>query len=165
MKISTSLKNAFADLIGALLLLLFIYTSVSKFLDYDKFVFQMRLSPVPLMKILAPILGWLMPFIEVLIAIGLAAGFFYDNLKIKALYSSVMLLIIFEIYIGIMLLSGSNLPCTCGGIISQMGWEQHLLFNAFFIIAGIISLSFLNKMQSSDNDLNNQTFIKIFSRV
>lgn len=165
MKISTSLKTAFADLIVALLLLLFIYTSASKFLDYDKFVFQMRLAPVPLMKTVAPILGWLMPLIEILIAVALSTGFFYDNLKIKALYSSVILLIVFDIYIGTMLLSGSQLPCTCGGIISKLGWQQHLIFNTFFIVAGTMSARYLDKKQLSKNDLNIQYPFKEPSRV
>ncbi|MGF7079729.1 MauE/DoxX family redox-associated membrane protein [Mucilaginibacter sp. UYCu711] len=166
MKNSTTYeKIIFTTLIISLLMLLFIYTSVSKFLDYDKFVFQMRLAPVPLMKILAPALGWLVPGIEMLIAIGLAAGFFYPNLRIMALYSSVILLIIFEIYIGTMLLSGSHLPCTCGGIISKMGWQQHLLFNAFFIITGIISIRFLPKKKLSINDLYTQTPYKDLSRA
>jgi hypothetical protein len=165
METSTPLIAAFADLVTSLLLLLFLYTSVSKFLDYDKFVFQMRLAPFPLMKTLAPILGWLMPIIEILICIGLAAGFFYGKLKINALYSSVILLIIFDIYIGTMLLSGSNLPCTCGEIISQMGWGQHLLFNAFFIITGIISISIFNKKQSFDNDLYYKNTDKNLSRA
>jgi hypothetical protein len=165
MKISTSLKAAFADLISALLLLLFIYTSVSKFLDYDKFVFQMRLAPVPLMQTLAPILGWLMPVVEILIAIALAAGFFYYNFKIIGLYSSVILLIIFEIYIGTMLLSGSHLPCTCGGIVSQMGWKQHLSFNAFLIIGCIFSLKYLKIDKTSGLNKNLPDTFKILSRA
>jgi hypothetical protein len=122
---------------------------MSKFLDYDKFVFQMRLAPVPLMKIFASFLGWVVPAIEMVIAISLTVGFFYPAIKTKGLYASVMLLSTFEIYIGIMLLSGSDLPCTCGGIISNMGWKEHLFFNAFFIIGGILSIKYLQKHKAS----------------
>jgi hypothetical protein len=133
------------DVVPILLIVLFAYTATSKFLDYDKFVFQMRLAPVPLMTIFAPLLGYLVPAIEILIAISLGVGFFYSTIKINALYSSVILLSIFEVYIAIMLLSGSHLPCTCGGIVSQMGWKQHLLFNAFFIIGGIFAVKYSHK--------------------
>ena len=125
----------------------------------------MRLAPVPLIKTLAPILGWFIPVIEILIAFGLAAGFFDDTIKINALYSSIMLLIIFEIYIGSMLLSGSHLPCTCGGIISKMGWQQHMLFNAFFIVTGIMSIRFLKKKQLFKNNLSTHHSYKDLSRA
>jgi len=119
-----------------LLVLLFAYTATSKFLDYDKFVFQMRLAPLPVMKSAAPVLGWLMPVIEILIAAGLLTS----RLRLKALYAAVILLFVFECYIAGMLLTGQHLPCTCGGIVSSMSWKQHLLFNAAFIIAGIIAI-------------------------
>ncbi|MDP9079028.1 MAG: hypothetical protein M3O71_16490 [Bacteroidota bacterium] len=137
------------QIVPILLILLFVYTATSKFLDYNKFVFQMRLAPVPLMKILAPVLGYFVPTIEMIIAISLATGFFNSSMMLKGLYASVILLLIFEIYISIMLLSGSNLPCTCGGIISQMGWKQHLFFNSFFIIGGIVTIRFLQKNHAS----------------
>jgi len=141
-----------------LLCLLFVYTSASKFLDYDKFVFQMRLAPVPLMKILAPALGWLVPAVEFILAVALAVGMFIPAIKIKALQASIFLLVAFEIYIAIMLLSGSHLPCTCGGIISKMGWKQHLLFNGFFILASSLSIKYLKEHKAStptEHDIDN----------
>lgn len=158
-------KTILTQICVLLLCLLFVYTSASKFLDYDKFVFQMRLAPVPLMKIFAPMLGWLMPTIEISIAIALAMGMLIPSIKIKALYASVILLSAFEIYIAIMLLSGSHLPCTCGGIVSQMGWKQHLFFNAFFILTGILSIKYLQKhkvLSSTEYDGNKH---KILSRA
>jgi len=133
------------EVVPLLLIILFVYTATSKFLDYEKFVFQMRLAPVPFMKPLAPILGWTAPIVEMIIAIVLALGCFTYSLKRRGLLASVILLSAFEIYIIIMLLSGSPLPCTCGGIISQMGWKQHLIFNGFFIIGGILTIKYSEK--------------------
>lgn len=146
------------------LLLLFVYTSASKFLDYEKFVFQMQLAPVPLMKLFAPFLGWVVPLIEMIISICLALGFFYSFIQIRALYVSVILLTFFEVYISSMLLSGSNLPCTCGGIVSQLGWGQHLFLNAFFVIGGILSIKYLKK-HTSEAVENNSEINKILSRA
>ncbi|QHS55900.1 hypothetical protein GWR56_10285 [Mucilaginibacter sp. 14171R-50] len=139
------MKNILTHFCITFLFLLFVYTSASKFLDHDKFVFQMQLAPVPLMKILAPLFGWLVPSVEMIIAIGFAVGFFIPSIKIKSLYASVILLGAFEFYIVLMLLSGSRLPCTCGGIISNMGWKQHLFFNAFFILTSFLSIKYLQK--------------------
>jgi hypothetical protein len=129
-------KNILLRFLTGLLVLLFSYTATSKFLDQELFVFQMRLAPLPLMIAAAPILGWLVPSIEMLIAIGLLINSF----RLKALYASVILLVLFEFYIIGMLLSGHQLPCTCGGIISTMNWKQHLLFNALFIFIGLTTI-------------------------
>jgi uncharacterized membrane protein YiaA len=112
----------------------------------------MRLAPVPLMIQLAPILGWIVPIVEMIIAVVLALGYSNSGLKTKGLYAAVILLSTFEVYIAIMLLSGSHLPCTCGGIISQMGWKQHLIFNGFFVIGGILTIKYSEKYKASKQD-------------
>lgn len=157
------MKNIAAkEIITILLALLFVYTATSKFLDYDKFVFQMRLAPVPLMKFLAPALGWLMPSIEMVLVAGLSTGLFIPRFLLKSLFATVALLLLFQAYITAMLLSGLSLPCTCGGIISTMSWKQHLLFNAIFIVLGMIAIklekntekSRLKKASGHINDLS-----------
>jgi len=138
-------KTALAEICVALLILLFAYTAASKFIDYNTFVFQMQRAPLPLMKLVAPVLGWLMPTIELFIVIGLLIARF----QLKALYVSVVLLILFEIYITGMLLSGQHLPCTCGGVISRMSWKQHLGFNALLILFGLTAI-----IQTKKNSLS-----------
>lgn len=122
-------RNLITETCLALLILLFAYTSLSKLLEMRKFIFQMQLAPLPLMKQAAPLLGWLLPLLEALIV----AGLLLPRFRIGALYASAGLLLLFECYIAGMLLSGHQLPCTCGGIISRMSWQTHLLFNAAFI--------------------------------
>jgi putative oxidoreductase len=136
-------KELIADSCLALLLLLFSYTAISKLLDYHRFVFQMKLAPLPFMKMMAPFLGWLLPMMEGLLVLAL----FFTRYRLKGLYAAVALLLVFEIYITGMLLSGLDLPCTCGGIISKLSWKQHLVFNALFIIISIIPLVILEKQK------------------
>ena len=117
---------------AVLLIVLFGYTAVAKLLDYEKFVFQMRLSPAPMVAWAAPVLGWFVPLIEIVIVAALC----FERWRVAGLHASLFLLLIFEVYIVTMLLSGSKLPCTCGGIVSKMSWTQHLWFNlAFMLVA------------------------------
>jgi hypothetical protein len=118
------------------MVLLFSYTASSKLIDYEKFVFQMRLAPLPVMKNVAPVLGWVMPVAEAMIVFGLL----YKPLRLNALKASVVLIVLFELYITTMLFSGRQLPCTCGGILSSMSWKEHLIFNAFFLFLGFLSI-------------------------
>jgi putative oxidoreductase len=141
-------KELIATACISLIVLLFVYTSASKFLDYPKFVFQLRLAPLPMMITLAPVIGWLVPLAELLVPLGLLT----EKYRLKALFATVALLILFEFYITAMLLTGKHLPCTCGGIISTLGWKQHLLFNALFILIAVTAICiqrpFLRKKQA-----------------
>lgn len=119
---------------SALLILLWGYAAFSKFADYGRFVAQMQLAPVPLMKHLAPVLGIAVPVTE-LVLVGLL---FSERFRKTGLWLSFLLLLSFTIYISLMLLSGLTLPCTCGGLISKLGWRQHLIFNAAFMLISLL---------------------------
>ncbi|RZK42694.1 MAG: hypothetical protein EOO90_06545 [Pedobacter sp.] len=130
-------KEQYSELItfvpAVLLFMLWSYAAVSKIADYNRFVQQMQLAPVPLMKAFGPTLGWFVPLIELILAYLLSK----EKLRRLALWLSFGLLLIFEIYISGMLLSGLELPCTCGGLISKLGWRQHLFFNATFMLISL----------------------------
>jgi len=131
----------FKEMIAIFLIVLFSYTSASKLLNHGQFVYQMKISPLKLVSSSANFLGIIVPFIEILIVIYLSSGILLNKYLSKAIAVSVLLISIFEVYIIGMLLSGMDLPCSCGGIISQMSWKAHLVFNGLFIITGIISLT------------------------
>ncbi|MFC0318669.1 MULTISPECIES: MauE/DoxX family redox-associated membrane protein [Olivibacter] len=129
-------------------ILLFAYTGISKLLDYEKFVFQMRLAPVPLIKTVAPIIGRVLPWVE----LALAAMLYFENTRYFGYRASLVLMILFEIYISWMKIvsikTGIHLPCTCGGIISSMGWLTHLIFNASVIVLLLLSTNWYKKMHA-----------------
>ena len=47
---------------------------------------------------------------------------------------------IFTLYIGYMVAFVPKLPCSCGGIIQKMSWNQHLIFNVGFILLGVYAI-------------------------
>uniref|UniRef100_F4C139 Methylamine utilisation protein MauE domain-containing protein n=1 Tax=Sphingobacterium sp. (strain 21) TaxID=743722 RepID=F4C139_SPHS2 len=127
-------NEIFSITVVFLTILLFSYTAISKLFGHEKFVFQMRLAPVPLIKSVAPIVGWVLPFVELILAFML----YKEKTRHNGFIASLVLMILFEIYITWMkvvsITTGVDLPCTCGGVISHMGWGQHLIFNAVFIV-------------------------------
>lgn len=128
--------------VSAFMLLLFIYTATNKLLEYKSFVFQLQLAPLPMMLTLAPILGWLVPTVE----LALVAGLYIARTRILSLAASLMLMVTFEGYIWWIKSTGLDLPCTCGGIISAMGWTTHFIFNAV-IISFLTTALIIWKMQ------------------
>ncbi|MDN3584558.1 hypothetical protein QWZ17_27035 [Mucilaginibacter flavus] len=100
----------------------------------------MKISPVAVINHAAPVLGYLVPATEIVLVIYLCSGIIFTKYLRTALISSVILILIFEIYIVAMLLSGLDLPCSCGGVIAQLSWKQHVIFNGLFIIAGLAAI-------------------------
>jgi putative oxidoreductase len=133
------------EVIIFLIVLLFAYTAADKLIEHKKFVFQLSLAPMPYIKLLSPYLSWLVPLTEIFIVITLLM----ERTRLAGLYTSIVLLTFFEIYVIYMLTSGLDLPCACGGVISLMTWKQHIPFNAFFIAINFIAIKLHNKERSS----------------
>jgi len=134
------------EVICFLLIVLFFYAAVTKLLDYEKFVAQLGQSLV--LRGGAKFIAVILPAIEVLICIGLAIPRF----KLYALYASMFLLFVFTVYIAVMLIVSSKLPCSCGGVLNTLSWSEHLVFNIIFLVAAGVSVwfSIRNKKTRSD---------------
>jgi hypothetical protein len=137
-------KNFIIEIISGLLILLFVYTGLSKLLDYNSF--HLQLSRSPFITAFADQVAWALPAGEILVALTLV----FRKTRLLGLYASLFLMTMFTAYIYAMLNYSYDLPCSCGGIISKMTWDQHLWFNTGFValsIAGILLQSKLNTQQ------------------
>lgn len=127
-------KALVTDIISALFILLFVYTAITKFVGHESF--KAVLGQSPLIGIKANALSWLLPISELITALLL----FIPSCRKWGFASALILMLLFTGYITYMILFASNLPCSCGGIISQMTWSQHLIFNIFFTALAVIAL-------------------------
>lgn len=128
--------------ISYLFVLLFLYTAVSKILDYNHFKNLLRYSP--LLRNSASIVAVFLPAMEILLVL-----FLLNPRSLKwGLYGSFILMILFTFYVGYMLafVSKQSLPCSCGGILKQMSWRQHLIFNIAFTSLALVGI-WLNRKQ------------------
>lgn len=148
MKFSTSLKNALLNIICYAFILLFVYASVSKLLDYGNFHVQLGQSPL-----ISAYAGWFVWFIPVL-EIGIAIVLLFRKLRFWGLYASFILMLMFTVYIFIMLKYSSFLPCSCGGILEKLGWTEHLIFNILFVIIALVGMIFLRSNLSNKHLIN-----------
>lgn len=128
------IQNVLANIICGLFILLFTYTALSKLYGYRQFKFVLNMAP--LVRSYATWIAAIIPAAELIIA----ALIFIPDTAIKGLIAGVSLLIVFTIYLAFMILTDPNLPCSCGGVIQQLSWKQHIGFNIFFIAAGIIGI-------------------------
>lgn len=122
------------DIISAALLLLFLYTALSKLADQANF--KDVLSHSPVIKSFAGIIAWGLPAIEILIALLL----FLPATRNKGLYASLALLVLLTLYLICIIIFAPSLPCNCGGVIQQLSWTQHIFFNLFFILLSVTGI-------------------------
>jgi hypothetical protein len=127
-------KKYFVDLVSLLLIFLFVYAAASKLLDYQKF--QVQLGQSPMLTHFAGWVAWLIPGIEILISILLA----FAKYRIAGLYASFSLMVMFSSYIITITRYSEYVPCSCGGILQHMTWNQHLIFNLFFVLLSLSSI-------------------------
>lgn len=133
-------KNTLIEIISSLLLMLFLYTAVSKLIDFPGFIISMAKSPV-IYEYAKP-LAYIVPGTELIISILL----FIPRTRKIALWCSLILMAIFSAYVAYMLLAHkTDLPCTCGGVLKTMSWPQHLVFNLFFTLLAGLGIYLYNK--------------------
>src|SRR6201996_8787354 len=105
-------KQVMLECISALLILLFLYASVSKFLDFKTFIKEMNNQPLP--NSWTPFLVWCIPCSEIALSVALI----FERTRLIAFYGSGVLMGLFSIYtIFILLHAFTYIPCSCGGII------------------------------------------------
>jgi putative oxidoreductase len=128
-------RKIIIEIISSLLILLFLYASVSKWLAFRTFIGEMNNQPFP--NWMTPFIVWSIPFIEVLIAIGLI----FEKTRVQSFYASLILMLAFTIYtVAILLHAFKYIPCSCGGVIRKLTWPQHLFFNLFFVGISILGI-------------------------
>jgi hypothetical protein len=140
-------SNAAIMIICTLIIALFVYTASSKLLDYYNFHFGLTESPF--IAPFANILAWAIPGIELLIALMLVI----PASQLAALYASGILMSLFTIYISVMLLSGSEIPCSCGGVVEELSWGAHIVFNSVFVILSALGVYLLKRKRRTSINL------------
>jgi len=121
--------------IAAILILVFSYAAISKMINLN--LFNAQLKTHPYLQSYAGYLKWLIPVAELTISVFLI----FPKTRLKAITASASLLVLFTIYLGVMILTQSNLPCSCGGIINKLSWRGHILLNFALIGISVIGIT------------------------
>ncbi|MET0944880.1 MAG: MauE/DoxX family redox-associated membrane protein [Flavobacterium sp.] len=141
MKCNLNFKTNALILICYLYIFLFIYAAFSKLIDFQ--TFKVQLGQSPLLSAHAEWIVFSIPAIEIIISMLLIIPRF----RYLGLLSAFGLMVMFTAYIIIILNYSSFIPCSCGGILSEMDWTQHLIFNIGFILLAIIGMILLKKIE------------------
>jgi putative oxidoreductase len=119
------------EVLAFALFFLFVYASSSKLISFNFFQLDLQRSPA-LGKYAIPI-SILIPSFELIVS-GLLL---FEKTKTYGFIGSVILMTIFTIYVGWVLFFTKERPCSCGGIIRNLNWQNHMIFNIFFLLLSI----------------------------
>lgn len=130
----------FIIVITAILVLLWAYSSISKFLDLPRFRRGLKSQVFP--KWMGEVLFWTLPATELI----LIALLWLPDTRLFGMYLSALLMLSFTIYIGGAVYGFyDRYPCPCGGIFRGMRWNTHLKVNFILTcvsVAGILLMEF-----------------------
>ncbi|WP_156167747.1 DoxX family protein [Sphingobacterium sp. Ag1] len=115
---------------------LYMYTGWAKFMNLSTFI--RGNSKIPYLGTYAKVIGYGIPALEIVLAILLIVPMY--RIRRFALWTSTLLMTVFTIYLSLMVGFADKKLCHCGGVIESMGWKTHIVFNLFWLIAGIFAL-------------------------
>ncbi|SDI02296.1 Methylamine utilisation protein MauE [Flavobacterium omnivorum] len=142
MKLSVQNSRIVLSIICQLYILLFVYAAVSKLLDFENF--QVQLGQSPLLSSFAGSVAYVVPTLELIIC-----GFLLSSRwRIIGLFAAYGLMVMFTAYIYIILNYSSFIPCSCGGILEDLSWNQHMFFNGVFIVLSVMAILLNNPEQN-----------------
>ncbi|WP_345329433.1 MauE/DoxX family redox-associated membrane protein [Mucilaginibacter defluvii] len=130
---STKAKYYLLEVFCLLLSALFIYTAVSKWADFNRYVEQVRNQPFPHWSFPLAIYG--LPPVELLIGFMVLI----NRTRLIGLWTYFIVMLFFTVYVVLILMHVfGRVPCSCSGFINTLSWPQHLIFNGLVtMLAGI----------------------------
>ncbi|WP_215222614.1 MauE/DoxX family redox-associated membrane protein [Echinicola shivajiensis] len=125
----------YRELIPLLVAMLFVYTAVSKV--YDSVGTMRALYNQVFPHWMAELIFYGLPVIELVIAVMVLLPKF----RRKGMWAGFLLMIAFTAYISLVMGDVfDRVPCSCGGVLSSLGWEEHLVFNLSVLVMMVIWL-------------------------
>lgn len=107
----------------SVLILVYIYTAISKLIDFRSF--SVQLSQNPIFKDNFQFYAFAGPILELMIAFALV----FKKSRGIGLMVSTLLMAFFTWYVIYLMKTLPELPCSCGGIVGWLSWNQHLALN------------------------------------
>lgn len=129
-------REKLIEIASMLLVIVFVYTAVTKMIDFQTFAAQLGQSPI--LTRFADVLSWAVPGVELAVS-GLLV---IRSTRHVGLYVSFSLLTSFTTYIILVTKFSEFVPCSCGGVIENLSWNDHLVLNTALIMVCGASVMF-----------------------
>jgi len=146
------MKKRTVNIICYTLFTLFVYAALSKLFTFNTYIYDLKRSAY--IGEFSWLLSYALPALELTIAVTLLI----DRTRTLALYASAALMFLFTLYVGLLLRTVDYEPCTCGALIRELSWKQHLWFNIFFTILSLLGILLERKNGYNSGNNSRQQF-------
>jgi len=113
-------------------IILFVYAAVSKLTDFENF--QVQVAQSPLLSVFATFIAYATVIGELIIALMLC----FQKSRLLGLYLFLGFMTAFTVYIFLILNYSPFVPCSCGGVLEDLGWLEHLWFNGIVCLLCVL---------------------------
>ncbi|KAA5537870.1 MauE/DoxX family redox-associated membrane protein [Paenimyroides baculatum] len=127
-------------------IILFVYAAVSKLTDFENF--QVQVAQSPLLSVFATFIAYATVIGELIIALMLC----FKKSRLLGLYLFLGFMTAFTVYIFLILNYSPFVPCSCGGVLEDLGWWEHLWFNGVVCLVTVFIII-------TDNDTISSSFV------
>ena len=132
MSFSIKYRKSVVDGLSIFFILLFTYAAVNKLQRLEDF--KTQLAQFPFIGDYAVVITWIVPAILIIISIL----FLKEKRRVTAFSISLLVMLLFIVYILIVLNFAESIPCSCAGIFNSWSWTEHLYFNiGILLLAGV----------------------------
>lgn len=139
MKWNGKFRKTSVEIISLVYVMVFAFTGLTKLMEGDQFFNNLNNSPIlPDVVWLSYIISWAVPTLEIVIALLIAI----PRTRLKGLYAALGLMIFFTMYVAGIVFISPYAPCSCGGIITLLTWQEHLLFSIGMIVLALLAIRF-----------------------
>ncbi|MDX1767158.1 MAG: hypothetical protein R3294_03840 [Arenibacter troitsensis] len=129
-------RGIIVEVICLLFIILFVYTGLTKLLIPNLFYDSILNSPVLGGRTMATLASWTLPLLELAVALLLI----WKKTRLIGFYGVLGLMLLFTGYTVAIVFFAPYRPCSCGGIISLLSWEQHLALNAILLLLALLAI-------------------------
>lgn len=131
-------REAMVQTACLLFIVLFTYAGLTKLLEGHRFYDNIRNSSILGGETVASLASWTVPLAELAVAMLLVRG----RTRLMGLYGAMALMLLFTGYTVAIVFFAPYRPCSCGGIISLLTWEQHLVLNVALLLLALLAIRF-----------------------
>ena len=136
MKWHQTFREAIVQTACLLFIVLFAYAGLTKLLEGHLFYDNIRNSPILGGKAMASLVSWAIPLLELTVALLLI----WKKTRLMGLYGAMGLMLLFTGYTLAIIFIAPYRPCSCGGVISLLSWEQHLVLNLVLLLLVLMAI-------------------------
>lgn len=127
-------KRTIILVISILFMVLFLYTGISKLLEYKEFNYQLR--QLSIFKSFVAELTWMIPGIELAVCIMLII----KRWRLQALFTSFILMTLFTFYVIAISQLSYYISCSCGGVLEMLPNDMHIVLNIALSLLALTAL-------------------------